>query len=366
MIAIALTARPSYARVKTVLEGLRNHDLPFQVLVSGGALLRDYGQIVDEVRDTFGSCVRTLVTVVAGDALEMGALSTAMACDAYTRAFAADRPSLVVAIADRREVLGATIAASYQGIPVLHLLAGERSGAIDDAVRGAITALSTYQAVPHALAANLVRRQLGDRAKVRVTGCPSYDLIARGLAGPPVTCAELGGTGPILDLQVPFDVVLLHPDTRDLDASPAYAHVILESAIRPQVILWPGEDPGSQAIAKVYRQAQQIDPHARRHFVRHVPAERFYRLLGQATRLVGNSSVGVREATAIPGLEIVTVGHRQDDRVTWQQADGQAGARVVEWLEEILHAVPDSRPGRLRACPPQEYPALSAGRDDVA
>ena len=138
MIVIVVTARPSYARVKTVLEGLRVRQLPFIVVAAASALLDKYGRVVDVMRDDQWPCVE-IPAVCEGSSLLTGVLTTAHLTDALGRYFAVLSPQLILTIADRRETLATAIAASYQHIPLLHLLADEHSGSIDEKIRGAVS-----------------------------------------------------------------------------------------------------------------------------------------------------------------------------------------------------------------------------------
>ena len=50
-ICVVITARPSYSRVKSALNAIKNHpDLNLQLIVSGSALLTRYGSAVDFMR----------------------------------------------------------------------------------------------------------------------------------------------------------------------------------------------------------------------------------------------------------------------------------------------------------------------------
>ena len=62
---------------------------------------------------------------------------------AFAEAFEAIRPDLVMVVADRFEMLAPANAALAMRIPIVHVEGGERSeGAIDDAVRNALTKMS--------------------------------------------------------------------------------------------------------------------------------------------------------------------------------------------------------------------------------
>ena len=49
-IAVVITARPSYSRVKTVLTAIKNHpELELQLIVAASALLERYGSAVNYI-----------------------------------------------------------------------------------------------------------------------------------------------------------------------------------------------------------------------------------------------------------------------------------------------------------------------------
>ena len=49
-ICVVVTARPSYSRVKTVLDAVTAHpDLELQLVVAASALLDRYGSVIDEM-----------------------------------------------------------------------------------------------------------------------------------------------------------------------------------------------------------------------------------------------------------------------------------------------------------------------------
>ena len=50
-VCVVITARPSYARIKTVMEAIRAHPaLELQLVVGASALLERYGPVVDVIR----------------------------------------------------------------------------------------------------------------------------------------------------------------------------------------------------------------------------------------------------------------------------------------------------------------------------
>ena len=50
-LCVIITARPSYSRVKSVLEAMRDHpEIELQIVVTSSAVLERYGKVVDIMR----------------------------------------------------------------------------------------------------------------------------------------------------------------------------------------------------------------------------------------------------------------------------------------------------------------------------
>ena len=321
-VAVVLTARPSWAKLSPVVADLVRRGVDVQLIVCASALLERYGRVVDVVRQEYPTLPVTEVwSVLEGATLLTGAKETGYLLSALADAVSRLRPDRVVVCADRHEVLAAAMAGRSLNLPVVHLQGGERSGSIDDDVRDAITQLAQVHCVATARARCRVYGLTGDWAATHQTGCPSIDLALRARRVVPVTDDELGGVGAIR-LAEPFVVVLHHPNTDHAETAAAELHGILTAvcASGHQVVaLWPGQDAGHDPAAKVLRLWQ-----GKIKTVRNLPPVRFLKLLTQAAALVGNSSVGIREGSAL-GVPVVNVGDRQQGR--------ERGPNVVDVAE---------------------------------
>ncbi len=331
-VAVVITARPSFARIQTCLEALVRRGVDLHLVVCGSALLERYGAVVNVIRKDFPDVpVIECWTVHEGGSLLTSAKETGALLVELAGVLSRLRPDVVVCIADRHEVLAAAQAAAYQHLPLLHVQGGETCGSIDRRVRDSITHLADVHCVATANARYRVYGLTGDWKVIHVTGCPSVDLALRARAEPPVTAEELGGSGAPIDLAQPFIVVLQHPVTNEAEASAEQMETTLAAlATRPEqtLVFWPGEDAGADAMSKVVRGAQSWV-----HTVRNLPPHRFLRLLTQAACLVGNSSCGIRECSAL-GLPVVNIGSRQQSR--------ERAGNVVDVpheVEAIRHAV---------------------------
>lgn len=310
-LAIVLTARPSYSKLRPVIKECVARGLLPSIYVSNGALLHRFGSVIDQVRQDFPNLpIYPIYAEFDGYTLETSGKSTAALLSSLSDAFSWHKPSVVLVNHDRREVLAAAMAAAYQNIPVAHIGGGERSGNIDDRVRDAITCLSTYHFPATVQATQRVNTMMG-WSVIAPYGCPSIDVAREALIEPPVTAFELGGVGPTVDPSRPFLLILQHPHTKEPEEAFRQQMTTLNAAKStkiPTIVMWPGMDAGAEGAAKAIR-LHQGDFHS----IRTLPPNRFLRLMSQAACLVGNSSAGIRESGYL-GTPVVNIGNRQQGR----------------------------------------------------
>ena len=319
-ICVVITARPSYARVRSVLEALRERDdVELQIILVASALLERYGRVEQVIeRDGFAIDWR-ISSLLEGESLLSAAKSTATGLMETATALTNLKPDVVVTIADRYETIATAIAASYQNIPLAHIQGGEISGNIDDKVRHAITMLADLHLVASKGAAARVVSMGEDADRVILTGCASIDIARLASAAPRLdgeAFARLGGVGQTVDLSGQFVIVMQHPVTTEHDEAFDQATETLHS-IRdlqvPALWFWPNVDAGSDATAKAIRTFREDHPDLAVHFFRSVPPEDFNRLLLDAAAIVGNSSAAIRECAYL-GTPAVNIGSRQSGR----------------------------------------------------
>lgn len=319
-VCVVITARPSYARIKTAVQAIANHPaLELQLVVAASALLDRYGNTVRHIEEDGFTVAARVYMVLEGENLVTSAKSTGLGLVELATVFDNLRPDVVVTVADRYETLATAVAASYMNLPVAHVQGGEVSGSIDEKVRHATTKLSNLHFVATRQAGERVIRMGEAAARVFVTGCPSIDLAADLLKQPSLNfdpLAKYGGVGSPLDLSRGYLVVLQHPVTTEYDQA---RHQVTETlaAIQtldlPALWFWPNVDAGSDGTSKGIRAYRETHAPANIHFFKNMTPEDFLRLIYNSRCLVGNSSVGIREA-AFLGVPTVNIGTRQAGR----------------------------------------------------
>jgi UDP-hydrolysing UDP-N-acetyl-D-glucosamine 2-epimerase len=348
-ICVVITARPSYARIRTAMHAIRQHPgLELQVITTASAILERFG-FPDKVIEADGFRISfRLHTMLEGGNLITAAKSTGLGIVELTSAFQALAPDAVITIADRFETMSTAIAASYMNIPLVHIQGGEISGNIDNKVRHAITKLADL----HLVASTHARQRvisMGEKPEtVFVTGCPSID-IAAGIVQEPEIRGDIfkkyKGVGPEVDLSRPYLMVLQHPVTTEPRSAAEQAretlHAVHDTRL-PALWFWPNIDAGSDSTSHAIRAFREHHSPDNIHFFKNIPPDDFLRLAYRSAAIVGNSSVGIRECSFL-GVPAINIGTRQQGRDRGRNVIDVCHDRK-QILETILQTVNSPRP----------------------
>jgi len=310
-IAVVTTSRADYSHLYWPLHDLARHpDVDLKLIAMGPHLSPEFGSTVREIeRDGFDIAAR--IECLLSSDTDIGMAKTiGVAMLSLADCLGQMRPDLTLLIADRYEMLAPAAVALALRIPIAHIEGGEISeGAIDDAVRHALTKMShvhftsTFQARDRVIA-------LGEEEwRVHRAGAPSIDHLRRNTL---LTREQLEQQLSI-DLFQASVVVAYHPVTIVRDTTQEADALFAALLEVPGRILfcYPNADAGSrELIARTERfLAQRSDA---RVFV-NLPALTYWSLLLQADVMVGNSSSGIMETPSF-ALPTVNVGMRQQRR----------------------------------------------------
>ena len=220
------------------------------------------------------------------------------------------RPDVLLLIADRYEMLAPAAVALALRIPIAHIEGGERSeGAIDDAVRNALTKMSHI----HFTSTHEARRRIiamdEEEWRVHRAGAPSLDHLRR---SPLFTRQELEARLGIT-LASSAIVVAYHPVTIARDTLEEAEALFAALAALPDQLLfcYPNADAGSRELSERIRAFAAARGNA--HVFVNLDAVTYWSLLRQASMFLGNSSSGIMETPSF-ALPAVNVGLRQQGR----------------------------------------------------
>jgi UDP-hydrolysing UDP-N-acetyl-D-glucosamine 2-epimerase len=370
-VCVVVTARPSYSRIKTALKAIKTHpDLELQLVVAASALLDRYGTVARYIQEDGFEIAARVYMVLEGENLTAMAKTTGLGLLELATVFDNLKPDVVVTIADRYETLATAVAASYMNIPVAHVQGGEVTGSIDEKVRHAVTKLSDLHFVATKKAAERVIRMGEEPAKVFVTGCPSIDLAAEVLLNPKLDFdpfKKYGGVGGQANLSTGYLVVIQHPVTTEYEQAKQHIfetlHAVRDNEL-PALWFWPNVDAGSDGTSNGIRTFRELEKPGNIHFFKNMAPTDFLRLIYNSRGLLGNTSVGIREASYL-GVPVVNIGTRQSGRDRGTNVldagydrreiaaalhhhrcngrypqdslygDGQAGSRIARLLAEV-------------------------------
>jgi UDP-hydrolysing UDP-N-acetyl-D-glucosamine 2-epimerase len=319
-IAVVITARPSYSRVKTVLTAIQNHpELELQLIVAASALLERYGSAINYIEKDGFKIAAKVFNVLEGENLTAAAKTTGIGILELSTVFDNIRPDIVVTVADRFETMATAISASYMNIPLAHIQGGEVTGNIDEKVRHSITKLADYHFVASENAKKRVL-QLGENPEmVFNTGCPSIDIAQEVAKNKSLTFnpyQKYGGVGSQPDLKEGYIVVMQHPVTNEYQDSRKHIEATLRAIQRinkPTLWFWPNVDAGADGTSSGIRSFRETYKLDNVHFFKNMEGDDFLNLLNSSLCLIGNSSVGIRECAYL-GVPVVNIGSRQNKR----------------------------------------------------
>lgn len=310
-IAVVSTSRADFAHLYWPLHHMRRHpELDVHLVATGAHLSPEFGDTGELLRELDLPIIE-IESLLSSDtdvgmAKTIGVTTLGLA-DALNRL----RPDLMLLIADRYEMLAPASTALALRIPVAHIEGGEISeGAIDDAVRNALTKMSHLHFTPTDVARQRVIAMGEEPWRVHKTGAPSLDYLEHSRL---LDRTELEHV-LAHPLDPPVVVVAYHPLTisRDTLVEVDEFFAALKDLRQRIVFCFPNADAGSRTI--IERARRFCD--SRRNAALHVnlPPGIYWSLLACADVMLGNSSSGIMETPSLR-LPCVNVGDRQKGRL---------------------------------------------------
>lgn len=311
-VAVVTTSRADFGHLHWPIRELQSRaSVRVSLIVIGAHLSPEFGQTHEAIRSAGFTIDETVECLLSSDtgvgmAKTIGLATLGMA-DTLERL----QPDLVFVPADRYEMLAVANAALALRIPIAHLEGGDISeGAIDDAVRNALTKMSHLHFTTTAPARARVLAMGEEAWRVHQVGAPSLDHLSRraALADDELTAA-LGTPLPST-----FNLVAFHPVTltRATDAEASALYAALEQLEQPVVFCFPNSDAGSRRL--VARAEAFCARHNSARIYVNLDHWVYWSVLQRAHVLIGNSSSGIMEAPAVK-IPVIDIGDRQKGRL---------------------------------------------------
>jgi UDP-hydrolysing UDP-N-acetyl-D-glucosamine 2-epimerase len=340
-IAVITTSRADYSHLFWPLRDLAAHpDVDLKLIVMGSHLSPEFGMSAQEIQKDGIAIAASVETLLSSDtdigmakSIGIGVLSLA---DLLGRM----RPNILLLIADRYEILAPASVALALRIPIAHIEGGEISeGAIDDAVRNAVTKMSHVHFTSTEKARERIISMGEEPWRVHRAGAPSLDHLRRSKL---CTRNELQ-IQLQLDLSKPSLIVAYHPVTIAHDTTYEASALFAALSERSEQILfcYPNADAGSRSLIEQSRRF--LGARADGRIFVNLSAVVYWSLLANVDLMVGNSSSGIME-TASLRLPTVNVGLRQHGR---ERARNVLDAKADK--QSILEKIEEARCNRFRS-----------------
>ena len=339
-ICVVISARASYARLKSLLLAIKKHkNLELQIVTTCSANSEEFGNVSDIIEKEGFNINRKIFSHINDDNLKTSVKITGKTLIELSDVFQELQPDIVVTNGDRYETIANAIAAAYMNIPLAHIQGGDVTGNIDEKVRHAITKLSD---IHFATSATSYKRLilLGENPNnVFMYGCPSIDIIKdvyglEKLAFNPLK--KYKGFGNLTSMPEKYYIVMQHPTTTDIENAQSNIEKtlnVIKKLDYPTFIFLPNSDVSTQIIHQNLQKFLKDNPLLKIHFFYNMEPMDFIKFIYFSECLIGNSSVGIRECSYL-GIPVINIGDRQQDR--------ERGSNVIDVSydsQEIYNAI---------------------------
>jgi UDP-N-acetylglucosamine 2-epimerase (non-hydrolysing)/GDP/UDP-N,N'-diacetylbacillosamine 2-epimerase (hydrolysing) len=311
-IAVVTTSRADYSHLYWPLRQLSEHpDVDLKIIAMAAHLSPEFGATIQEIECDGFEIAERIECLLSSDTDVGMAKTIGVATLSLADVLGRMRPDLLLLIADRYEMLAPASVALALRIPIAHIEGGEVSeGAIDDAVRNALTMMSHIHFTSTHCARERVIAMGEEPWRVHRAGAPSLDHLRRQT----LYTREQLETRLGIALNHPTVLIGYHPVTIARDTVREADSLFAALQALPDHILfcYPNADPGSRNLierARAFAASRDEDAHV---FV-NLDALTYWSLLKQVDVLAGNSSSGIMESASF-ALPTVNIGVRQQGR----------------------------------------------------
>jgi UDP-hydrolysing UDP-N-acetyl-D-glucosamine 2-epimerase len=339
-IAAITTSRADYGHLYWPLRDLAdNEDVDLKLVALGSHLSPEFGNTVREIeKDGFEIAAR-IECLLSSDSDVGMAKTIGNATLSLADLLGHMRPDMLLLIADRYEMLAPASVALALRIPIAHIEGGEISeGAIDDAVRNALTKMSHIHFTSTDGARLRVIAMGEEEWRVHRAGAPSLDHLRR----TELLNREQTESSLRLNLDQPTMLVSYHPVTiaEDTLQEADALFAALETLPDQLIFCYPNADAGSRSL--INRTKSFLEARRKGLLFTNLDPRMYWSLLRQVDILIGNSSSGIMESASY-SLPTVDVGIRQQGRERPMNVINAAPN-----VESIVAAIRDARSPQFR------------------
>lgn len=314
-ICIVTAARSEYGLLRWIIDALHHSSsIELQLVVTGGHLSHEQGYTVQHIEnDGYPIAAKIDMRINSSTSVDI-ATSMSLCGEGIARAFDILKPDLLVILGDRYELLPISSSALVMGIPIAHISGGDvTEGAIDDAVRNAVTMMATYHFPGVKDSARNIERMLGSNRNIYVVGEPGLDNFNR--------LEFLSDKQLAEDLQLDkskrWILMTYHSQTKISIEQNIYIVKNIISALDQtediQVVITAANSDFGGAQINTYLRNVAFENPDKYKFHTSLGQLRYISFLSYVSMVIGNSSSGIVEAPYFR-VPVVNVGDRQNGR----------------------------------------------------
>lgn len=313
-ITVLTATRAEYGLLKPIIVALKQVEgLDIKVAVTGAHLSPEFGLTYKEI-ESDGINIDTRIDILKGSDSPADITKTmAAAMCGFADYFEKNKPDALIVLGDRYETLAVCLAAMNERIPIIHLYGGDKTeGAVDEAIRHAITKLSLIHLVSTIEARNRVI-QLGEQPdRVLVVGAIGVENV---MNTPLMSLADLEDSLG-MKLSGGYAVVTFHPVTLEDNSAENQCKELLDAICRfPEfnfIITKANADTDGRIINQLLE--EHVKNHTNAKLFDSLGMVRYLSAVKNSLVVIGNSSSGLVE---VPSFHVPTVniGERQKGRI---------------------------------------------------
>jgi GDP/UDP-N,N'-diacetylbacillosamine 2-epimerase (hydrolysing) len=314
-IGVLTSSRADYSiYYPLLLELQKDEAFELEVVAFGTHLSNFHGYTVEQIeRDGF-KVPHKIESMILGDSTEAIASAMGLTMTKFASFWAvSNHYDVVFALGDRYEMFAAVSASLPFGIPIAHIHGGETTlGAIDDALRHAITHISKFHFTSTEQYKERVISLKGTAEHVYNVGALSIDNLSRlKLFSPEEFRVKFG-----IDLLKPSILITFHPETVSFHKNAEYTDELIAALQELKqyqlIITMPNADTAGSMIREKLNRFIAANPNA-------IGVESFGTVgylscMKYCSFMLGNTSSGFVEASHFPKW-VINLGERQLGRI---------------------------------------------------
>ena len=305
-ISFITGTRADFGKIEPVISELISRGHKISIFATGMHHFQEFGLTLLEVQNKFGDRVFPFVNQELEDPHEQVFIKTIHGLIEFYSKYA---PELVFVHGDRIEAFAACSFFAMRQVFVAHIEGGEISGTIDEVYRHCNTKLSAIHFVSSTQAAKRIRLMGEEPDRIFCTGSPELDLHMSKNRPPLEEVKEHYGIK-----FANYGILIFHPVVSEIEDIKRQAEEIVFQLIKTGhqfIVIKPNNDPGFLNVVSAYKNL----PNKNFKVIPSIRFQYFSKLLENAKIVVGNSSLGVREAPFF-GVPSIDIGTRQTNRAS--------------------------------------------------